>query len=229
MKGFGFLSGEQHPGPLRRAHLISDPEAADAEQTAVAQAMAAEAAGKHAILGTDLYAEVPAGHRAIFFAFGCYWGAEKLMWSQPNVWVTEVGFMGGHTTDPTYRQVCTGMTGHAETVRVVFDIERADVAGLITQFFENHDPTQVNRQGNDIGSQYRSAIWTTDDGDLERARAIAAQYQRQLSAAGYGAIATEIAPATTPMWFAHPEHQQYLAKNPHGYCPLHATGVQVAP
>lgn len=219
-----FPHASAHP-PIRRDHLAgSTPQ--DLRQQ-IERALAAEANGVHATLGTPLYASAPEGYASIFLAMGCYWGAEKLLWSCPGVYVTEVGFMGGHTKKPTYREVCTGTTGHAETVHVVFDPDVADVETLLTVFFENHDPTQVNRQGNDVGSQYRSAIWTLGDDHLKAAHQIAQAYQHKLTKAGYGRIATEIAPAPTPFWYAHPGHQQYLAKNPNGYCPLHATGVRL--
>lgn len=182
----------------------------------------------HTVLGTPLSGPLPPGSEEIYVALGCFWGAEKLFWTTPGVTSTSVGYMGGTLPSPTYRQVCTGTTGHTETVRVVFDPARLPLAELLRIFWENHDPTQGDRQGNDIGPQYRSAIFATSAEQLEVAQATRDQFAAALSDAGYGEITTQIAPAGE-FWLAEEYHQQYLDKNPGGYCPVHATGVKCNP
>ena len=177
----------------------------------------------HRVLGLSI-GEVPAQAEVAYFAMGCFWGAERLFWQIPGVLTTAVGYQGGHTPNPTYEQVCSGQTGHAETVRVVFDPRQVDYDQLLTVFFENHDPTQGMRQGNDRGSQYRSAVYATTEQQETAARAAQERMQQALTRAGYGPITTEIAPAG-PFFFAEAYHQQYLDANPGGYCPVHATGV----
>jgi len=177
----------------------------------------------HEVLGTPIDA-VPAGAEVAYFALGCFWGAEKLFWQLDGVLTTAVGYQGGYTPNPTYEEVCSGRTGHAETVRVVFDPQRISYDALLRVFLENHDPTQGMRQGNDHGTQYRSAVYATDPGQADAARRAIAEYQPRLTASGYGAITTEVLPAG-PFHFAERYHQQYLDKNPNGYCPVHATGV----
>ncbi|MGC3952992.1 MAG: peptide-methionine (S)-S-oxide reductase MsrA [Propionicimonas sp.] len=177
----------------------------------------------HEVFGNRV-GEVPEGSQVGYFALGCFWGAEKLFWNTPGVTSTAVGYAGGTTPNPTYREVCSGRTGHAEAVLVAFDPARIGYRDLLAVFFENHDPTQGMRQGNDIGSQYRSALYTVDDTQATLARTVAAEFQPRLTAAGFGAITTEIAPAG-PFYLAEEYHQQYLVKNPGGYCPVHATGV----
>jgi peptide-methionine (S)-S-oxide reductase len=178
----------------------------------------------HRVLGTPLNAE-PEGDEVAYLALGCFWGAEKLFWQLPGVYVTAAGYAGGAVQNPTYEQVCTGGTGHAETVKVVYDPAKVSYEDLLKVFFENHDPTQGMRQGNDVGVQYRSAIFTTTD--EQQAAAIAARdtMQTALTAAGFGPITTEITPARE-FFFAEGYHQQYLDANPGGYCPVHATGVR---
>ncbi len=171
---------------------------------------------------------VPQGSQVAYFAMGCFWGAEKLFWNTPGVTSTAAGYTGGMTPNPTYQEVCSGFTGHAETVMVAYDPATVSYRDLLTVFFENHDPTQGMRQGNDHGTQYRSAIYTVDQAQAEAASAAASAFQTNLSAAGYGQITTEIAPAG-PFYFAEDYHQQYLVKNPNGYCPVHATGVTCNP
>jgi peptide-methionine (S)-S-oxide reductase len=161
------------------------------------------------------------------FAFGCFWGAEKDFWQVPGVIVTAVGYQGGSTPNATYNEVCSGRTGHAESVRVVYDPQRVSVEQLLKVFWEDHDPTQGYRQGNDTGTQYRSAIFTHTDAQRAAAEASRDMYQAELTKAGFGAITTEIADAPE-FYFAEDYHQQYLAKNPNGYCPIHATGVKFA-
>ena len=160
------------------------------------------------------------------FAFGCFWGAEKVFWQTPGVVTTAVGYQGGYTPNPTYDEVCSGKTGHAESVRVVFDPSKVSYQQLLKIFWEDHDPTQGMRQGNDVGTSYRSAIFTHSDAQQAAAEASRDAYQTELSKAGYGQITTEIKPAPE-FYFAEDYHQQYLAKVPNGYCPVHATGVKL--
>jgi peptide-methionine (S)-S-oxide reductase len=180
----------------------------------------------HTILGTPIAGPYPDGLEIAEFALGCFWGEEKAFWEQPGVWTTAVGYQGGSTPNPTYQEVCTGRTGHSESVRVVFDPSTTTYQQLLKVFWENHDPTQGMRQGNDVGTQYRSAIFVRDEAQRAAAEASRAAYQRQLTAAGYGAITTEIVgPPAPEFFFAEDYHQQYLDKVPNGYCPNHATGV----
>jgi peptide-methionine (S)-S-oxide reductase len=166
----------------------------------------------------------PDGLERALFGMGCFWGAEKKFWSVPGVYTTAVGYAAGFTPNPTYREVCTGMTGHNEVVLVVFDPKRVSYAELLRTFWENHDPTQGMRQGNDVGTQYRSGIYYFHEAQRTEAERSRDAYQRQLRAAGYGAITTEILPAPD-FYYAEEYHQQYLAKNPAGYCGLGGTGV----
>jgi methionine-S-sulfoxide reductase len=179
----------------------------------------------HFVNGTPLKGEVPEGYEVAFFGMGCFWGAERLFWKTPGVWSTAAGYAGGLTPNPTYQETVTGLTGHAEVVRVVYDPARISYAALLRLFFEEHDPTQGMRQGNDIGTTYRSAIYTTSEAQLEAARRAAEAYQAALKAAGHtGKVTTEIRPAPE-FYYAEAYHQQYLAKNPGGYCGLRGTGV----
>jgi peptide-methionine (S)-S-oxide reductase len=180
----------------------------------------------HVVNGASLTPPWPDGARTAIFALGCFWGAEKEFWETPGVISTAVGYAGGQTPNANYGEVCSGRTGHAEAVLVVYDPTRVSYEELLKVFWENHDPTQGMRQGNDVGTQYRSAIYTTDDEQIRAAVASRNIYQARLSAAGYGEITTEIAPAPT-FYYAEEYHQQYLAKNPFGYCPNHATGVKL--
>ncbi len=177
----------------------------------------------HRVLGTPLHA-VPEGDEVAYLALGCFWGAEKLFWKLPGVYVTSVGYQGGMTPNPTYEEVCSGRTGHAETVKIVYDPATITYDDLLKVFFENHDPTQGMRQGNDRGTQYRSAIYTTSDAQTAAAEAARDRMQANLSAARFGTITTEIRPAAE-FYPAEGYHQQYLEANPGGYCPVHATGV----
>ena len=181
----------------------------------------------HEVLGTPLEPPFPASMRTATFAMGCFWGAEKKFWSIPGVFSTQVGYAAGSTPNPTYREVCSGGTGHTEVVRVVFDPEKVSYADLLRVFWENHNPTQGMRQGNDVGTQYRSGIYVEGDAQRKEAEASRAAYQSGLDAAGYGAITTEIVPGV-PFYYAEDYHQQYLAKNPAGYCGLGGTGVTFA-
>lgn len=164
------------------------------------------------------------GLQSAVFGMGCFWGAEKDFWELPTVYSTAVGYSGGHTAFPTYEETCSGRTGQTEVVRVIFDPTQISYAELLQVFFENHDPTQGMRQGNDVGSQYRSAVYYESDEQREQAEAAAAAFGERLKAAGYGDITTEIAPLGA-FYYAEGYHQQYLAKNPNGYCPVLATGV----
>jgi peptide-methionine (S)-S-oxide reductase len=181
-------------------------------------------ADRHHVNGRPLAAPYPDGTEVIEFALGCFWGAEKAFWQLPGVWVTAVGYQGGHTPNPTYEEVCSGRTGHAEAVRVVFDPTIVSRDEILRTFWEHHDPTQGMRQGNDVGTQYRSAIFWDTNEQREAGEASRVAYGAALAAAGYDAITTEITEAP-PFYFAEDYHQQYLAKNPNGYCPDHSTGV----
>jgi peptide-methionine (S)-S-oxide reductase len=169
----------------------------------------------------------PDGMQVAVVAMGCFWGAEKEFWQIGGVYTTAVGYVGGFTPNPTYEEVCSGRTGHTESVLIVFDPEVIDYAGVLRHFWENHDPTQGMRQGNDRGTQYRSAIFTLSPEQAEIAPATAKAYGERLASAGFGEITTEIAelPDLSAFYYAEAYHQQYLAKNPGGYCPVHATGV----
>jgi peptide-methionine (S)-S-oxide reductase len=181
-------------------------------------------ADRHAVLGTPLRPPYPAGSEIAEFGMGCFWGAEKLFWQIPGVISTSVGYSGGYTPNPSYEEVCTGRTGHIETVRVVFDPSKVTYVELLKTFWEEHDPTQGMRQGGDHGTQYRSAILTHSDAQRRDAEATRDAFQARLTAAGKGAITAEIRPAPE-FYFAEDYHQQYLKKVPGGYCPNHATGV----
>jgi peptide-methionine (S)-S-oxide reductase len=181
-------------------------------------------AERHHVNGNPLQGPYPAGLETAVFALGCYWGAERKFWQVPGVWVTAVGNAGGYSPNPSYEEVCSGLTGHAESVLVVFDPAKVSYAQLLKVFFESHDPTQGMRQGNDVGSQYRSAIYWANEAQREAALAAKAAYEAALKPKGYGPITTEIAEAGT-FYFAEDHHQQYLAKNPNGYCGLGGTGV----
>jgi peptide-methionine (S)-S-oxide reductase len=178
----------------------------------------------HFVNGARLQPPYPAGSELALFAAGCFWGVEKTFWNVPGVVSTAVGYAGGFTPNPTYDEVCSGRTGHAEVVRVVFDPARISYDELLKHFWEEHDPTQGMRQGNDVGTQYRSAIYTYSADQQRAAEASRAAYQAELTKAGYGQISTEIS-AAPDFYFAEDYHQQYLAKNPHGYCPDHSTGI----
>ncbi len=180
----------------------------------------------HEVLGSSLTPPYPAGTEIAEFALGCFWGAEKTYWNTTGVVSTAVGYEGGFTRNPTYEEVCSGQTGHAETVRVVYDPAKISYEQLLKIFWESHNPTQGMRQGNDIGTQYRSAIFYQNDAQREVAEMSAAAYGKKLAEAGFGAITTEIVPASE-FYYAEDYHQQYLAdtKNPYGYCPDHGTGV----
>ncbi len=179
---------------------------------------------RHEVLGTPLVPPYPEGTEQLVVGMGCFWGAERVFWQADGVHTTAVGYMGGYTPNPTYEEVCTGRTGHAEVVLVVFDPAVLPLEGVLRLFWESHDPTQGLRQGNDVGTQYRSALYWGSEGQRAAAEASRDAFQGELARAGYGAITTEIA-AAGPFYYAEPYHQQYLAKNPNGYCGLGGTGV----
>ena len=188
------------------------------------RAAALTVSNRHAVLGSPLQPPFAAGMEEAQFGMGCFWGAERLFWKIPGVHSTSVGYAGGYTPNPTYEEVCSGRTGHAEVVRVIFDPTKVSYETLLKAFWERHDPTQGMRQGNDLGTQYRSVIYCTSDGQLVAAEASRARYQQGLDAARLGAITTEIRPAPA-FFYAEDYHQQYLHKNPEGYCGLGGTGV----
>ncbi len=183
--------------------------------------------GTHLTLGTPVETQAPDGFGVAVFGLGCFWGEEKTFWEVPGVWSTSVGYAGGETAHPTYEEVCSGRTGHAEVVRVIFDPSKVTYHDLLKVFWENHDPTQGMRQGNDRGTQYRSIILTTTPEQQAEAEASRDAYQLKMTEAGYGQITTSIIPLER-YYYAEDYHQQYLVKNPFGYCPLHATGVAYA-
>jgi peptide-methionine (S)-S-oxide reductase len=183
-----------------------------------------EITARHLVLGTPVTPPFPEGMEQAMFGMGCFWGAERMFWTVPGVYTTAVGYAGGITPNPTYHEVCSGRTGHTEAELVVFDPAVTSYESLLSVFFEGHNPTQGMRQGNDVGTQYRSALYTTSPEQASRAAAVAARFQESLHEARYGAITTEIAPAG-PFYNAEPYHQQYLEANPGGYCGLDGTGV----
>ena len=204
---------------LRKKHALPGPgEALPGRATPL------QIAEKHRVLGTPMRGPFPAGMERAVFAMGCFWGVERLFWQQDGVYTTAVGYAGGQTPNPTYEEVCSGRTGHTEAVLVVFDPQRLSFDSLLKTFWEGHDPTQGMRQGNDLGTQYRSAIYATDAAQLDAAQASREGFQQQLRAAGFGEITTEIDMAGE-FFYAEDYHQQYLDKNPGGYCGLGGTGV----
>ncbi len=179
---------------------------------------------RHVVTGNPLQGPFPAGIAQVQLGLGCFWGAERLFWRLPGVFTTAVGYAGGHTPNPTYREVCSGQTDQTEVVLVAYDPRQLDLCKLLQQFWQAHDPTAGMRQGNDVGTQYRSAIYVDSLQDLEIAQASCDRYQQALTAAGFGPITTEIR-LQVPFFYAEDYHQQYLAKNPDGYCGLRGTGV----
>ena len=195
-----------------------------ADQALPGRAVPLATTATHFVTGRPIDVAVPEGMEEVFFGMGCFWGVERLFWQTFGVWHTAVGYAGGHTPNPTYEEVCSGATGHAEIARVVFDPQQLALADLLKVFWEGHDPTQGMRQGTDRGSQYRSVIHVTSPDQLREAEASRARYQAALAAQGRGMITTEINGAG-PFYLAEDYHQQYLAKNPDGYCGLDGTGV----
>jgi peptide-methionine (S)-S-oxide reductase len=179
---------------------------------------------RHDVLGTPLEPPFPDGLEQVVVGMGCFWGAERVFWNAPGVYTTAVGYAGGFTPNPTYEEVCSGRTGHTEAVLVVFDPQQTSYEEILRLFWENHDPTQGMRQGNDAGTQYRSAVYWADEAQRAAVESSRERYQEMLSRAGLGAITTEVAEAG-PFYYAEDYHQQYLAKNPNGYCGLGGTGV----
>ena len=207
---FGILSGKYN--------MVSADEALPGRETPI------PTAETHFLSGRPLTLDVPEGYEVAIFGMGCFWGVERMFWKLDGVFLTMVGYAAGHTTNPTYQEVCTGQTGHNEVVRVVYDPAVVSYEELLKTFWEGHDPTQGMRQGNDTGTQYRSGIYWTTDAQREAAEASKVMFASRLGEAGYGAITTEILPAPN-FYFAEDYHQQYLAKNPNGYCGLGGTGV----
>jgi peptide-methionine (S)-S-oxide reductase len=202
----------------RKSHMPTPDEALPGRTTAM------KVAPQHVVLGTPMQPPFPDGMEQAVFGMGCFWGAERKFWEVPGVFTTAVGYAGGFTPNPTYEEACSGLTGHTEAVLVVFDPAVVSYAQLLQVFWESHDPTQGMRQGNDMGTQYRSAVYTFGDDQKQSAVASRDAYQKVLADAGYGEITTEIAEAG-PFFYAEDSHQQYLAKNPNGYCGLGGTGV----
>ncbi|WP_172143460.1 MULTISPECIES: peptide-methionine (S)-S-oxide reductase MsrA [Pseudomonas] len=209
---------------LRSQILAHQLELPNAEQALPGRDTPLPVPDAHYVNGHPLQAPFPAGMQQAVLALGCFWGAERRFWQQPGVWTTAVGYAGGHTPNPTYEETCSGLTGHTEAVLVVFDPQQTSYEALLKVFWEAHNPTQGMRQGNDVGSQYRSAIYCYGAEQLAAAKASQAKFQAELEQAGFGPITTEIAEAP-PFYYAEAYHQQYLAKNPGGYCGLGGTGV----
>ena len=208
---FSFLSSH-------KTRSVSPDEALTGRSEAIA------VTAPHRVNGHSMTPPYPAGMEKAIFGMGCFWGAERLFWRLDGVWVTAVGYAGGYTPNPTYEEVCSARTGHAEAVLVVYDPSKISFERLLSTFWEEHDPTQGMRQGNDVGTQYRSLIGTFGAAQAETVTSSRAMYQQRLSAAGKGAISTEVVEAPT-FYFAEPYHQQYLYANPDGYCGLQGTGV----
>ncbi|MBD9398852.1 peptide-methionine (S)-S-oxide reductase MsrA [Pseudomonas sp. PDM11] len=213
---------------LRSEILTKKLELPSAEQALPGRETPISVPEAHFVNGNPLKGPFPAGLQTAIFGLGCFWGAERRFWQQPGVWTTAVGYAGGYTPNPTYEETCSGLTGHAEVVLVVFDPKLTSYEELLKVFWEVHNPTQGMRQGNDIGSQYRSAIYCVDEQQLAAAKHSQEQFQQELRKAGLGEITTEIASAPT-FYYAEAYHQQYLAKNPEGYCGLGGTGVCLPP
>jgi peptide-methionine (S)-S-oxide reductase len=212
---------EASPFPKERAVFLryKNLEMPTAEQALPGRATEMRVADRHTVLGTPLRGPWPAGHQVALFGMGCFWGAERIFWRIPGVYSTSVGYTGGHTPNPTYEETCSGMTGHTEAVQVVYDPAKVSYERLLKAFWENHDPTQGMRQGNDVGTQYRSAIYATTDEQLRAAQASREAFAPVVRATGRGEITTEIAKAGS-FYYAEDYHQQYLSndKNPNGYC-----------
>jgi peptide-methionine (S)-S-oxide reductase len=194
------------------------------EQALPGRSDAVHVSAEHFVSGNRIIPPFPDGLEQAIFGMGCFWGAERKFWEAPGVYSTAVGYAGGYTPNPTYKEVCSGLTGHTEAVLVVFDPAQTTYDAMLKVFWENHDPTQGMRQGNDVGTQYRSAVYGTSAAQVKAATSSRTAYQNRLTIAGYGGITTEIAEAP-PFFYAEDYHQQYLAKNPHGYCGIGGTGV----
>ena len=204
--------------------LMKNPDMPGPGEALPGRAEPIPTAETHFVSGRPLKGPYPEGTAQAMFGMGCFWGAERMFWTRPGVWVSAVGYAGGATPNPTYREVCSGRTGHNEVVHVVFDPAEVSYEELLRLFWEGHDPTQGMRQGNDVGTQYRSGVYVCDAAQRTAAEASRAEYQARLSGAGYGPVTTEIVDAPE-FYYAEDYHQQYLAKNPAGYCGLGGTGV----
>ena len=213
---------------LRSQILVNKNALPTAEQALPGRAEPLPVAATHYVNGNPIKPPFPAGLQQAVFGLGCFWGAERRFWQQPGVFSTAVGYAGGFTPNPTYEEVCSGLTGHTEVVLVLFDPKQTSFEALLKVFWEAHNPTQGMRQGNDQGTQYRSAIYCQDEAQLSAAKASQARFQAELDKAGLGSITTEILEAPT-FYYAETYHQQYLAKNPNGYCGLGGTGVCLPP
>lgn len=213
---------------LRSQILVNKNALPTAEQALPGRAEPLSVADTHYVNGNPIKPPFPAGLQQAVFGLGCFWGAERRFWQQPGVFSTAVGYAGGFTPNPTYEEVCSGLTGHTEVVLVLFDPKQTSFEALLKVFWEAHNPTQGMRQGNDQGTQYRSAIYCQDEAQLSAAKASQARFQAELDKAGLGSITTEILQAPT-FYYAETYHQQYLAKNPNGYCGLGGTGVCLPP
>ncbi|WP_407313204.1 peptide-methionine (S)-S-oxide reductase MsrA [Pseudomonas sp. nanlin1] len=209
---------------LRSEILVNKNELPTAQQALPGRDTPISVPSEHFVNGNPLVGPFPQGMQTAIFGMGCFWGAERRLWQQPGVWSTAVGYAGGSTPNPTYEETCSGLTGHSEVVLVVFDPQVTSYEALLKVFWEAHNPTQGMRQGNDRGTQYRSAIYCTDEQQLHAALASKELFQAELDKANHGSITTEIAMAPT-FYYAEAYHQQYLAKNPEGYCGLGGTGV----
>jgi peptide-methionine (S)-S-oxide reductase len=203
---------------LRKSTIPTDANALPGRDTPI------KVSGEHAVNNESFMRKPNSNEADIVLGMGCFWGAERKLWNTPGVVVTSVGYAGGFTKNPAYEEVCSGQTGHSEVVNVIFDTSVITLEGVLSVFWENHDPTQGMRQGNDIGSQYRSVIYPTREQDIPRIEASKNTYQKELLGAGHGMITTEIEPLDA-YYFAEEYHQQYLHKNPNGYCGLNGTGV----
>jgi peptide-methionine (S)-S-oxide reductase len=212
------------PRKLESMFLFTKVEQVTPEDALPGRETAMQVPEGHEVLGTPLQLPFPEGVDQLVVGMGCFWGAERVFWQADGVYTTAVGYAGGYTPNPTYEEVCSGRTGHTEAVLVVFDPAVLPLDGVLRLFWENHDPTQGQRQGNDVGTQYRSAVYWAGDAQRAAAEASREVFQAELAGAGYGEITTEIAEAG-PFYYAEPYHQQYLAKNPNGYCGLGGTGV----
>ncbi len=222
MRSLSSVTGRSYPGLMRLFSRKTDLPTADTALAGRDQPVSID--GTHTVLGTSMLPPWPAGTEVAVFGMGCFWGIERLFWRLPGVYTTAAGYAGGYTVNPSYEQVCSGRTGHTEAVLVVYDPAKISYDQLLRAFWENHDPTQGMRQYNDVGSQYRSAIYPTTEDQASSAATSRDSYAASLTAAGYGDITTEIKPLDT-FYYAEDYHQQYLDKNPGGYCNMHGTGI----
>ena len=204
--------------------LFGEKELPGKEQSLAGRSASIDIVATHLITGQPMTPPFQSHLHSAFFAMGCFWGAERRFWEQPGIHATVVGYAGGHTPNPTYEETCSGLTGHTEVVQVIFDSNLTSFENLLTVFWESHDPTQGMRQGNDLGTQYRSAIYCSSQEQLDKAKASVIDVQKKLTVLGLGSVTTEIQIAPT-FYYAEDYHQQYLAKNPMGYCGLRGTGI----